>query len=373
VVSRVVFSPDESTLISASERDGTVRLWQAGSAASPTAPSAPTATPAAPAAAVINAANVASLGEAVIVKNFGSPVDVALSPDGQTVAVASNFSVGIYRFGDLKTMQYELKGQQTLSRAAISPKGDVLASAGSSFDNTIWLWDLARGGLKLAELKGHTEAISGIAFSPDGSVLASVSSRDKSLHLWEVPSGKELFVDVQPQAEADGVAYSPDGATIAVGYSDKKIRLWDAQAHTVKQTLAVSSGDVGWVNSVAFSPDGKWLVATGEYDPVIHVWATDTWKPGVELHPSNPKDTHTGFYSLAFNPAGTLLASGGADNVVRLWDLDPASPTWGKELAVLQRHADWVNRVLFTPDGGTLISASERDGTIRLWRAGAGK
>jgi WD40 repeat protein len=221
--------------------------------------------------------------------------------------------------------------------------------------------------VKIRVLEGHTEAIYGIAFSPDGALLAS-GSRDKSVRMWEVGIGKEVFFSLEHGNEVHSVAFSPDGATLVSGGGDGKIRLWDVQTG---QEIEILEAHPVQVDCLAFSPDGKLLASAGNYDTEIRLWDTRTWQPVTILRGHDWGVGHYGVFALAFNDAGTLLASGGGDFSIRLWDVaDPASPSFGTELAALQRHSDWVDSLIFSPDGTEIISASSRDGTIRIWEAG---
>ena len=329
--------------------------------ATATPPPTVTPTPTQP----ITVANAGSIAQVRWAKPFGSPENLALSPDGKTLAVATAFNILVYDLGNLEAPLFELEGQKTLSRVMFSPDGQILASAGSSFDGTIWLWDMPMGGVKRAVLEDHTEAIYGIAFSPNGELLAS-GSRDNSVRVWDVKTGKELFFSQEHDGEVHSVAFSTDGATLASGGADGKIRLWDVESSQAKKVLDAHPTQV---ECLAFSPDGMLLASAGQYDTAIRLWDTQTWQPMIILR-GHVESAGYGVFSLAFNDQGTLLASGGGDKSIRLWDVNPVSPSFGKELVELQRHSDWVDSLVFSPDGVVLISASDRDGTIRIWEAG---
>ena len=147
----------------------------------------------------------------------------------------------------------------------------MLASAGN--DSTVRLWDVATKR-PIGELRGHTSAVYGVAFSPDGEKLAS-------------------------------------------GSADKTVRLWDvATRQPVGEPL---TGHTSNVYSVAFSPDGKTL-ASGSYDKTVRLWDVTTRRPFGE-----PIETAAVGFSMAFNPDGKTLASAINDNRVWLWDVDPVS------------------------------------------------
>ncbi|MCC5897199.1 MAG: WD40 repeat domain-containing protein [Phormidium sp. BM_Day4_Bin.17] len=294
---------------------------------------------------------------------------------------------------------------------AISPLGQMLASGGA--DKTIKLWDLKTGNL-LRTLTGHSSPIMSVKFSPDGMTLATSSNLEtgsSNIKLWDVKTG-ELKTNIGGNLinfRSSCVAFSPDGEILASGNIDATVKLWKLRTGKLETTLKGHGWDV---NSVEFSTDGRYLVSGG-LDGAIKVWdwrnarllktfnrpspedfvgSLVSWFDSsvgsinsVAIHPngniiasggseqpiilwdiSSEKITrtfteHTGsVFSVCFSPNGQLLASGGNDNNVRIWDV-----TTG-ELRQTFNHLGPVYCVAFTPDGKTLVSGSG-DTTVKIW------
>ena len=288
--------------------------------------------------------------------------DVALSPDGHTLASASDdHSVRLWNLTDPAhrgPLGAPLNGHiKEVGSVAFSPDGHTLASGGGG-DNDIRLWNLtvpAHPGPLGAPLHGHFDSVNSVAFSPDGHTLASGSS-DGTVRLWNLTDPAHPAPLSQPLTghtnSVWSVAFSPDGHTLASGGDDRTIRLWDLTVPAHPGPLGSPlTGHTDAVGSVAFSRDGHTL-ASGSSDTTIRLW--DLTDPGHPAPLGSPLTGHTGtVHSVAFSPDGHTLASGSADASVRLWNLtDPAHP--GPLGSPLTGHTDTVTSVAFSPDGHTL-------------------
>ncbi|HEX7312595.1 MAG TPA: caspase family protein [Pyrinomonadaceae bacterium] len=162
----------------------------------------------------------------------------------------------------------------TVRVIAISPNGKHLASAGA--DKSILLWEVATGR-QLYSLEGHVEWVSTLAFSPDGKLLAS-GSPDRMVKLWDISEGKEAQQFSVPSV-VSFVAFSPDGKTLAVAGKDKIIRLWDVPEKKIKAEL---TGHTDHISKVAFA-DEKHLLSSG-WDGDLRLWDLATGTSGVAVH-----------------------------------------------------------------------------------------
>ncbi len=204
---------------------------------------------------------------------------------------------------------------------------------------------------RLAGFNNATTWVTGVAFSPDGTQLAT-SSADHIVRIFDVQSAKVIANLIGHKSQVLSVAFSPDGLLIASGGLDRTVRLWDAKTH---KALATLSGHTGAVLDVTFSPDGK-MVASASADGTARLWDVTQRQSMVTLK------GHTGaVWSIAFSPDSKEIVTGGDDHTVRLWDA--AS---GNELNALLGHSGSVYGVAFSPDGSTIASASE-DKSVRLW------
>ncbi len=252
-----------------------------------------------------------------------------------------------------------------VTAVAVSPDGALLATA--SEDATVRLWDPATGQPHGAPLTGHDGAVWSVAFSPDGTLLASAGS-DRTVRLWETATGQPRGEPLEGHSGAvRSVAFSPDGALLvtagdlATAGDDGTVRLWETA--TGRPHGALLTGHTGGVTAMAVTPGGALLASAGA-DGTVRLWETATGQPR-----GKPLTGHTGAVrSVAFSPDGALLASAGADGSVRLWD----TPTGRPHGEPLEGDSGAVQSVAFGPDGDLLASAGE-DGAVWLWETATGR
>ena len=209
----------------------------------------------------------------------------------------------------------------------------------------------------------------GVAFSPDGKLLASAGQRRLCA---AVGSGHRQRRSASPCTPTSagrpncvyGVAFSPDGKLLASAGGDGYVRLWDpATGRPVGKPLPADPGNENGVHGVAFSPDGKLLASAGA-DGYVRLWDPATGRPVGKPLPADLANGE-GVHGVAFSPDGKLLASAGGDGYVRLWDPATGRPV-GEPLSA-DPSEGIVDGVVFSPDGSLLASA-DATGTVEIWR-----
>lgn len=236
-----------------------------------------------------------------------------------------------------------------LTSIAYSPDGKMIASG--SYDKKVRLWHVASGNVD-GELPVHKDNVMAVAFNRDGSLIASVG--DKSAVVSEVaPPHRVLWQQAQHGGEATAVAFSPDGSRLASADRHGAVFMWDAQSG---QEIWTQRLDKMQLLTLAFNPDGSSL-AVGAAGAIVFLNARD----GAAAKPiAVPGDVS----SIAFDTDGKRLVSGASDGMVRLWDVSQRVPIG----QAFEGHDKLVNSVAFSADGKTVASVGA-DGRILLWDA----
>ena len=155
-----------------------------------------------------------------------------------------------------------------------------------------------------------------------------------------VMNSPEFVFNVGHAAWVNSVCYSPDGKYIASGSDDKTVKIWEVETGRELRTLRGHSYDV---NSVCYSPDGKYI-ASGSDDKTIKIWEAET---GRELRTLNGYADQV--YSVCYSPDGKYVASGSKDNTIKLWDM-----ARGECIKTLEGHTNWVCQLLLIVPMGSI-------------------
>ena len=208
-------------------------------------------------------------------------------------------------------------------------------------------------------LQGHINAVSSVAYSPDGRHIVS-GSWDNTIRVWNATTGQCVAGPFQGHTrEVNSVAYSPDGRHIVSGSIDKTIRVWDAT--TGQCVTGPFQGHTHWVNSVVYSPDGRNIVS-GSYDNTIRVWDATTGQCV-----TGPFQGHTEtVFSVAYSPDGRHIVSGSDDKTIRIWDATTGQCVAGP----FQGDTHRIRSVAYSPDSRHIASGSV-DKSIKVWKVEA--
>ena len=395
-VNAASFSPDGTRIVTASD-DGTAQLWDADGALIAVIDSVRR----------VHAANfslngtwTATAGDGGMVKvwdadgsllsAFGANREwvrsVSFSPDGMRIVttgcdelgsavpscVAGDDAARVWSLdGNLLA---ELRGHtEVIYSVSFSPDGTRITTA--SFDGTARVWDVSTAlstggsGAELAVLQVHPDGAESASFNADGTRILTVSRFGDTAQLWDADG--RLLARFSSRA-----SFSPDGTRVVTAGGDGTVRVWDAADGA---GLVVLQGHTGRLKSAGFSPDGTRIVTAGCGEVELNqpsacvagagaAWLWDA-ASGAQLAVLGGHEDWVN--AASFNPAGTRIVTAGCDGkdpftlaciagTARVWDAD------GNLLTTLEGHTDTVWSASFSPDGRRVVTASD-DGTVQLW------
>jgi WD40 repeat protein len=293
----------------------------------------------------------------------------AFSPDSQLVAITSaDGAIRLYRvagFTLVRAMQHPVG----VTAVSFTPDGQLLVSAG--YDGNVRIWRVRDGAL-LRTLSGHHGTVWSVAVSPDGQRIAS-GGEDKTVRVWRTADGALLHTLTGHALNVWEVAFTRDNQFVVSSSFDHTLKVWRAATGSLVRTM---TGHREGVVGLDISRDGQLIASSGD-DSTIRLWRTSDGR-NVRTFPTTE---HT--YSVAFSPDGRWIVSGRRERggIGTLWKQvagiheggshGTTMQIWrtsdGALLNELKQHADDVFSVAVSPDGRWIVSASD-DKTAKVWR-----
>ncbi len=277
---------------------------------------------------------------------------VAIAPGGSRLATAGDdHFVRIWSTEDGRLI-HRLDAHRDWVRALVFfADGETLISAGD--DGRIIVWN-THDGTKQRELAKLPHVVYALALSPDSRRLAAVGF-DIGVRLFDLENNVPTATLEGPDADLRAIAFSPNGERLAAAGRNGKVRVWSVTTETVD--LEIPSTGVGRLRALGWLPVGDKLVSAGE-NRQLSVWDAATGQLIKKVHCQTAK-------LLSMVVCGEdLIATGGSDNVIRVWDWQAESET-----DALVGHTGSIAALAFDAGSRTIISGSF-DTTIRVWQLG---
>jgi WD40 repeat protein len=295
----------------------------------------------------------------------GDRCSLVFTPDGKYLA--SLGGMGAVRIEEIATgteilqqkFPRDISGQLTMS-----PDGSILAVGTGANSQKIYLWKWQEGEEpRLLKTPGRAGEV--LSFSPDGKRVAECNSFNSTIRVWDIKSGRlHKRLELRADISIGGLAFHPDGKMLAVcdygnradkGFSGGVLLLEPESGKVLREMLTPGQSP----GRIAFSSDGRWLAGVGGHR--IHIWDL---RRSEEVAPDD--ESHAGMIGQVATSVRGLIATASDDHTVRIWDA-----ATGKLRRKLQ-HGNWVRAAAVSPDGRLLVSSS-LDDFVRLWDLDSGK
>jgi WD40 repeat protein len=279
----------------------------------------------------------------------------------EAIAWLRTLSPGFKRWTAVRTIAADARARgfatilrghtQTVGDVAFTPDGKRLISC--SDDYTVRVWDLENGKARI--LTGHTDEVWRLELSPDGRHVAT-ASKDRTARLWTLDTGESRVLSGHG-GPVDGVGFTADGRRLVTSSrGDGLLRVWDVGSGSLLQSLETGMGALG---NLALSRDGRQVIVDG-----FHVQRAQLWD--LEKGTSLTLEHRGRLTGLTFSPRGDLVATGARDQTVRVWD------TKTGQGRVLAEQFGVPAALAFSQDGRRL-AAGNADGHLRLWELDTGQ
>ncbi len=248
---------------------------------------------------------------------------------------------------------------------AWSPDGSKLATGDS--DGAVGIWSAETSRLALP-FQGHTGSVYAIAWNPDGSKLASGGYDDMTVQIWDTASGQLLTTLYGHEDHVSRVIWTADGSRLlsTAPEGSQNLRVWDSATGKL-----IAAYHIGTAGQMAWSPDGSKIALAGLAG--ILILDGTTFKLLSRFDVTN-MGSGAMLSSVAWSPNGSKIASGSANGTIRLWNVQTGQvlASFGVDDQATNWYMSSVNSMTFSPDGSKLLSSSG-GGAIRSWNVATGQ